>query len=126
MSDSHEGGSATTFGLFDWIDSDGERDAAQLYRERLDLLVDAESNGFDIYHVAEHHGTPLGLVPSPNVFLAAAAMRTTRIRLCPLVYVLPLYQPERLAEEIAMLDQLSGGRLEIGFGRGGNPYELLP
>lgn len=116
---------AVTFGLFDWVDADGVRDAAQLYRERLDLLVDAESQGFDIYHVAEHHGTPLGLAPSPSVFLAAAAMRTTRIRLCPLVYVLPLHHPTRLAEEIAMLDQLSGGRLEIGVGKGGNPYELL-
>jgi alkanesulfonate monooxygenase SsuD/methylene tetrahydromethanopterin reductase-like flavin-dependent oxidoreductase (luciferase family) len=116
---------AVTFGLFDWVDSDGVREAGQLYRERLDLLADAESHGFDIYHLAEHHGTPLGLVPSPSVFLAAAAMCTTRIRLCPLVYVLPLYHPARLAEEIAMLDQLSGGRLEIGFGKGGNPHELL-
>jgi alkanesulfonate monooxygenase SsuD/methylene tetrahydromethanopterin reductase-like flavin-dependent oxidoreductase (luciferase family) len=114
-----------TIGLFDWIDSDGVREAGQLYRERLDLLADAEAQGFDIYHLAEHHGTPLGLAPSPSVFLAAAAMRTARIRLCPLVYVLPLYQPTRLAEEIAMLDQLTGGRLEIGFGKGGNPYELL-
>ena len=116
--------SAVTLGLFDWVDADGVRDAGQLYTERLDLLADAESAGFDIYHLAEHHGTPLGLAPSPSVFLAAAAVRTTRIRLCPLVYVLPLYHPTRLAEEIAMLDQLSGGRLEIGVGKGGNPYEL--
>jgi alkanesulfonate monooxygenase SsuD/methylene tetrahydromethanopterin reductase-like flavin-dependent oxidoreductase (luciferase family) len=121
----HEGGPAVTFGLFDWVDADGVREPGQLYRERLDLLGDAEAQGFDIYHLAEHHGTPLGLVPSPSVFLAAAAVRTTRIRLCPLVYVLPLYHPVRLAEEIAMLDQLSGGRLEVGFGKGGNPYELL-
>jgi alkanesulfonate monooxygenase SsuD/methylene tetrahydromethanopterin reductase-like flavin-dependent oxidoreductase (luciferase family) len=114
-----------TIGLFDWIDADGVRETGQLYRERLDLVADAEAHGFDIYHLAEHHGTPLGLAPSPNVFLAAAAMRTARIRLCPLVYVLPLYQPTRLAEEIAMLGHLSGGRLEIGFGKGGNPYELL-
>ncbi len=120
-----ENSGPVTFGLFDWVDADGVRDAGQLYRERLDLLADAESSGFDIYHLAEHHGTPLGLAPSPNVFLAAAAMRTTRIRLCPLVYVLPLYHPARLAEEIAMLDQLSAGRLEVGFGKGGNPHELL-
>ncbi len=120
------GGATVTFRLFDWVDSDGVREPGQLYHERLDLLADAESQAFDIYHLAEHDGTPLGLVPSPNVFLAAAAVRTTQIRLCPLVYVLPLYQPARLAEEIAMLDQLSGGRLEIGFGKGGNPYELLP
>jgi len=119
-----DGGAAVTIGLFAWVDTDGVREAGQLYRERLDLLAYAESCGFDIYHLAEHHGTPLGLVPSPSVYLAAAAMRTTRIRLCPLVYVLPLYHPVRLAEEIAMLDQLSGGRLEVGFGKGGNPYEL--
>jgi alkanesulfonate monooxygenase SsuD/methylene tetrahydromethanopterin reductase-like flavin-dependent oxidoreductase (luciferase family) len=118
-------GAGVTFGLFDWVDADGVRQPGQLYRERLDLLVLAESLGFDIYHLAEHHGTPLGLVPSPSVFLAAAAARTSRIRLCPLVYVLPLYQPVRLAEEIAMLDQLSEGRLEVGFGKGGNPYELF-
>jgi alkanesulfonate monooxygenase SsuD/methylene tetrahydromethanopterin reductase-like flavin-dependent oxidoreductase (luciferase family) len=118
-------GPAVTLGLFDWVDADGVREAGQLYRERLDLLADAESRGFDVYHLAEHHGTPLGLAPSPSVLLAAAAVRTTRIRLCPLVYVLPLYHPVRLAEEIAMLDQLSGGRLEIGVGKGGNPYELL-
>jgi alkanesulfonate monooxygenase SsuD/methylene tetrahydromethanopterin reductase-like flavin-dependent oxidoreductase (luciferase family) len=120
-----DSGPAVTFGLFDWVDADGVREPGQLYRERLDLLAGAEALGFDVYHLAEHHGTPLGLVPSPSVFMAAAAMRTTRIRLCPLVYVLPLYHPARLAEEIAMLDQLSGGRLEIGFGKGGNPYELL-
>jgi alkanesulfonate monooxygenase SsuD/methylene tetrahydromethanopterin reductase-like flavin-dependent oxidoreductase (luciferase family) len=122
----NQGAAAVTFGLFDWVDADGVRDPGQLYAERLELLAEAERQGFDIYHVAEHHGTPLGLVPSPGVFLAAAAMRTTRIRLCPLVYVLPLYEPTRLAEEIAMLDHLSAGRLEIGFGKGGNPYELLP
>jgi alkanesulfonate monooxygenase SsuD/methylene tetrahydromethanopterin reductase-like flavin-dependent oxidoreductase (luciferase family) len=125
VSPEQRSGPAVTFGLFDWVDADGVRETGQLYRERLDLLADAEAQGFDIYHLAEHHGTPLGLVPSPGVFLAAAAMRTTRIRLCPLVYVLPFYHPVRLAEEIAMLDQLSEGRLEIGFGKGGNPYELL-
>lgn len=119
------GAPEVTFGLFDWVDSDGVRSPGQLYRERLDLVADAEACGFDIYHLAEHHGTPLGLAPSPSVFLAAAAVRTTRIRLCPLVYVLPFYHPVRLAEEIAMLDQLSEGRLDVGVGRGSNPYEAL-
>jgi alkanesulfonate monooxygenase SsuD/methylene tetrahydromethanopterin reductase-like flavin-dependent oxidoreductase (luciferase family) len=125
VSPDHTSAARVTLGLFDWVDADGVREAGQLYRERLDLVAEAEARGFDIYHLAEHHGTPLGLAPSPSVFLAAAAVRTSRIRLCPLVYVLPLYHPVRLAEEIAMLDQLSGGRLEIGFGKGGNPYELL-
>jgi alkanesulfonate monooxygenase SsuD/methylene tetrahydromethanopterin reductase-like flavin-dependent oxidoreductase (luciferase family) len=119
------GAPAITLGVFDWVDSDGVREPSQLYRERLDLVADAEACGFDIYHVAEHHGTPLGLAPSPSVFLAAAAVRTSRIRLCPLVYVLPFYHPVRLAEEIAMLDQLSEGRLDVGIGRGSSPYEAL-
>ena len=112
-----------TFGVFDWVDRNEAMTPAEQYRSRLSLLQHAEALGFDIYHVAEHHGTPLGLVGSPNMLLAAAARVTTRIRLNPLVYVLPLHQPLRLAEECAMLDQLSGGRLEIGVGKGSSPYE---
>ena len=116
-------GDGVTFGLFDWVDDDGTHEVARLYEERLQMVEHAEAQGFDIYHLAEHHGTPIGLASSPNVFLAAVAQRTSRIRLCPLVYVLPLYNPLRLVEEIRMLDQLSGGRLEVGFGRGSSPYE---
>jgi alkanesulfonate monooxygenase SsuD/methylene tetrahydromethanopterin reductase-like flavin-dependent oxidoreductase (luciferase family) len=58
------------------------------------------------------------------VFLAAVAERTKRLRFGPMVYALPLYHPLRLIEEICMLDQMSGGRLEIGFGRGASPIEL--
>ena len=112
-----------SFGLFDWID----RAAAslhQLYEERLQLLEVADTAGFFCYHLAEHHATPLGMAPSPALFLASAAQRTQRIRLGPLVYLLPLYNPLRLIEEVCMLDQLSGGRLELGVGRGVVPYEL--
>jgi alkanesulfonate monooxygenase SsuD/methylene tetrahydromethanopterin reductase-like flavin-dependent oxidoreductase (luciferase family) len=59
------------------------------------------------------------MASSPSVFLAAAIQRTSKIRLGPLVYVLPLYHPLRLYEEICMLDHLSGGRLTVGVGRGG-------
>jgi len=75
--------------------------------------------------LAEHHSTPLGLAPSPSVFLSAIAQRTRRLRFGPLVYALPLYHPLRMIEEICMLDQLSRGRLEIGFGRGSVPAELV-
>src|SRR5256714_14327147 len=75
-------------------------------------------------HVAEHHSTQLGMSPSPSVFLALAAQRTRRLRLGPLVYTLPLYHPLRLAEEICTLDNLSGGRLELGVGRGVSPLEI--
>ena len=62
--------------------------------------------------------------PSPSVFLAAVAQRTKRLRFGPLVYTLALYHPLRLADEICMLDQLSGGRFELGVGRGVSPFEI--
>ncbi len=111
------------FGLFDWIDR-GNAPLQQLYEERLRLLEVADSAGFLGYHLAEHHFTPLGMAPSPALFLSAAAQRTKHIRLGPLGYLLPLYNPLRLIEEVCMLDQLSNGRLDLGFGRGISPYEL--
>src|SRR5499426_2101226 len=112
-----------TFGLFDWIDR-GKAPLQQLYEERLQLLEAADAAGFYGYHLAEHHATPLGGAPSPALFLSAAAQRTRQIRLGPLVYLLPLYNPLRLIEEVCMLDHLSDGRLELGIGRGVSPYEL--
>jgi len=114
---------ALRFGIFDWLDDAG-RPTADLYEERLRMVELADQGPFWCYHLADHHGTPLGLAPSPNLFLAAAAERTRRIRLGTLVNVLPLYEPVRLWEEVCMLDHLSGGRLELGIGRGGNPAEL--
>ncbi len=114
---------AVTFGLFDWIDR-GKAPLHQLYEERLQFLEAADEMDFFCYHLAEHHATPLGMAPSPALFLTAAAQRTRRIRLGPLVYLLPIYHPLRLIEEVCMLDQLSGGRLELGVGRGVSPYEL--
>ena len=63
-------------------------------------------------------------MPSPGLFLSAVAQRTRRIHFGPLCYLLPLYTPARLIEEICMLDHLSGGRLEVGVGRGIVPFEL--
>ncbi len=110
-------------GLFDHI-SNGARPLAQLFDERLDFVKACDEAGFYCLHLAEHHATPLNMVPVPGVFLGAAARVTKRIRLGPLVYLLPLYSPLRLAEEIAMLDHLSHGRLEVGVGRGVSPFEL--
>jgi alkanesulfonate monooxygenase SsuD/methylene tetrahydromethanopterin reductase-like flavin-dependent oxidoreductase (luciferase family) len=64
------------------------------------------------------------MAPSPSVFLSAVAQRTKRMRFGPLIYALPLYHPLRMIEEICMLDQMSGGRLDMGFGRGASPIEL--
>ena len=111
------------FGVFDHMDRSGS-DLGQQYRDRLTLIEAYDRAGFYGYHVAEHHGTPLGLSPSPSVFLSAVAQRTERLRFGPMVYVLSTYHPLRILEEICMLDQLSGGRLEVGIGRGISPIEL--
>jgi alkanesulfonate monooxygenase SsuD/methylene tetrahydromethanopterin reductase-like flavin-dependent oxidoreductase (luciferase family) len=105
------------FGAFDHLDKSGAP-LPDVYRQRLDLVEAYDKAGFHAFHLAEHHASPLGLAPSPSVFLAAVAARTRKLRFGPLVYTLPLYQPLRLLEEIGMLDQMSGGRLEMGVGRG--------
>ncbi len=105
------------FGIFDHVDDSG-LPLAEHYAARLRMVEALDKLEFYSYHVAEHHGTPLGLAPSPSVYLSAVAQRTRRLRFGPMVYVAALYHPLRLAEEICMLDQMSGGRLQIGLGRG--------
>jgi alkanesulfonate monooxygenase SsuD/methylene tetrahydromethanopterin reductase-like flavin-dependent oxidoreductase (luciferase family) len=112
------------FGIFDWIDRNDRLSLAETYEQRLRMLELADEAGIWCYHLAEHHGTPLAVAPSPNLFLAAAAERTSRLRFGPLVQLLPLYNPLRNIEEICQLDNLSGGRLELGVGRGVSPEEL--
>ncbi|HXQ50150.1 MAG TPA: LLM class flavin-dependent oxidoreductase [Stellaceae bacterium] len=111
------------FGIFDHLDRN-DLPLAEYYEARLKIIEAYDRAGFYCYHLAEHHATPLGMAPSPSVFLAAIAQRTKRLRFGPMVYALPLYHPLRMVEEICMLDQLSGGRLDIGFGRGSSPVEL--
>jgi alkanesulfonate monooxygenase SsuD/methylene tetrahydromethanopterin reductase-like flavin-dependent oxidoreductase (luciferase family) len=110
-------------GVFDHMDR-GVAPLDRFYEERLKLVEAYDRAGFHGYHVAEHHATPLGVAPSPGVWLAAVAQRTKRLRFGPLVYLLPLYHPIKLLEEICMLDQISGGRLLLGVGRGISPIEL--
>lgn len=114
------------YGIFDQSEQPGGLTPGELYESRLQLAVRAEQLGFWGYHKSEHHMTSLDHAPSIGLFLAALAQRTTTIRLCSLVHLLPFYHPLRLIEEICVLDHLSGGRLEIGFGRGisGPEHEL--
>ena len=114
---------AMKFGIFDHLDRRDEP-LKQFFDERLAFVSAAEEVGFHGYHIAEHHGTPLGMAPSPSVYLAAVASRTERLRFGPMMYLLPLYDPLRLVEEIGMLDNMSGGRLELGVGRGVSPHEI--
>jgi alkanesulfonate monooxygenase SsuD/methylene tetrahydromethanopterin reductase-like flavin-dependent oxidoreductase (luciferase family) len=111
------------FGIFDHLDR-SDLPLRDFYEQRLQLIEAYDRASFYGYHVAEHHFTPLGMAPSPSVFLSAIAQRTKRLRFGTFVYALPLHHPLRVLEEICMLDHLSGGRLEIGFGRGSVPYEI--
>jgi len=111
------------FGLFDHVDLN-DRPLSQQLRERIAFVLAAEKAGFYCYHVAEHHATPLNMVPVPGVYLGALAGATSSIRLGPLGYLLPLYSPLRLIEEICILDHLCNGRLDVGVGRGISPFEL--
>jgi alkanesulfonate monooxygenase SsuD/methylene tetrahydromethanopterin reductase-like flavin-dependent oxidoreductase (luciferase family) len=110
------------FGVFDHMDDAGVP-LSQLYSERLQLVAAYDRAGIYGYHLAEHHSTPLGCAASPALFLAQVAALTKRLRFGPLVYLLPFYHPLRLIEEICMLDQMSGGRFELGVGRGVSPFE---
>jgi alkanesulfonate monooxygenase SsuD/methylene tetrahydromethanopterin reductase-like flavin-dependent oxidoreductase (luciferase family) len=114
---------ALTFGVFDHMDQ-GASVLTDQYEARLALVEAYDRGGFHAYHLAEHHATPLGMAPSPSVFLAAVAQRSSRLRFGALVNTLTLHHPLRLAEEICMLDQMSGGRLELGIGKGISPHEL--
>jgi alkanesulfonate monooxygenase SsuD/methylene tetrahydromethanopterin reductase-like flavin-dependent oxidoreductase (luciferase family) len=116
-------GNGMEFGVFDHLDRYGGA-LADYYEDRLRIAQAYDRAGFYGYHVAEHHSTPLGMAPSPSVFLSAVAQRTQRLRFGPLVWPMPLYHPLRLIEEICMLDHLSRGRLELGFGRGAVPTEI--
>lgn len=105
------------WGVFDHVDADG-RAPGLVYRDRLALVEALDRLDAHAYFVAEHHGTPLGLAPSPGLLLSAMAARTRRIGLGALIHIAQLYHPMRLAEELCMLDHLSDGRLQLGLGRG--------
>lgn len=111
------------FGVIDHVDHQNIP-ISQTFDERLEQIVKFDTDGFQAYHITEHHFTDHGLASSPIAFLAAAARITKNIKLVPTVFVLPTYHPLRLAEEICMLDQLSHGRVEFGVGRGIVPHEL--
>ena len=111
------------FGIFDHLDDSGAP-LHRHYEDRLRLVEGYDRLGYYAYHLAEHHNTPLGYAPSPSVFLSAVAQRTKRLKFGPMVYLLPLYHPLRLIDEVCMLDQLSNGRFLYGVGRGISPIEV--
>ncbi|MFN8633824.1 MAG: LLM class flavin-dependent oxidoreductase [Chloroflexota bacterium] len=100
-------------------------DAADSYRFALDLYQAAEELGYDTGWIAQHHFlNGDGRLPSVFPFLAAAAQRTRRIRLGTAIVILPMEDPVRVAEDAAFVDTISGGRLELGLGTGGDPLSF--
>jgi alkanesulfonate monooxygenase SsuD/methylene tetrahydromethanopterin reductase-like flavin-dependent oxidoreductase (luciferase family) len=105
--------------LYDFRNPDQwRRPWADVYAETLDLVAWSETAGFEGAWVPEHHGADDGYLPSPNLALAAIAARTSTIRIGAALAIAPLYHPVRFAEECAVLDILSGGRLETALGLG--------
>jgi alkanesulfonate monooxygenase SsuD/methylene tetrahydromethanopterin reductase-like flavin-dependent oxidoreductase (luciferase family) len=102
----------------------GRGDVTTTYRNAQELFVVADQLGFDVGWVAQHHAPRGGGgLPSPWTFLAHAAALTSRIRLSTAITVLPLENPIRLAEDLSVVDTLSGGRVEIGVGSGAGEVE---
>ena len=97
--------------------------ADALYAAALDMARYADEHGFDSVTVSEHHGTDDGFLPSPLVLAAALAGRTQRIRIGISALLAPLYDPLRLAEDLAVLDLASGGRVATTLGLGYRPEE---
>ncbi len=110
------------FDLFYQLPEGAGQNTAQRYRELISEAAEADVLGFDTVWLAEVHFAPgFSVMPTPLMILAAIAERTTRIRLGMAVNLMPLHHPIRLAEEVATLDVLSGGRVEFGAGRGAFP-----
>ena len=110
------------FGVFDWIESSSAA-PAEIFEHKLQIAEIADAAGFRGWHLAEHQGTPLSIDGAPSLMIAAAAQRTRRLRLGALTWCLPWYNPYRFYSEICMLDHMSGGRLDLGVGRGVSAIE---
>jgi natural product biosynthesis luciferase-like monooxygenase protein len=112
------------FGIFQLLPGAG-RLPSDVYDHNLEMARAAEQLGFYSIWVAEHHFSEYGLVNDTLLYLTAAAAQTSRIRLGTGVVVVPLHNPIRLAENIAFVDALSRGRLDVGIGRGYQTHEFV-
>ncbi len=106
------------FGTFSYNQARPWVPERQAFEELLEQIQLTERLGFDEAWFAEHHHSDYGMLASPNLIIAALADRTKKLRFGNLVNALPLHDPMRLAQECAILDILTGGRLNVGLGRG--------
>jgi len=111
-------------GMLHLFENPMDRTEEEIVDEQFDLMVKAEEYGFDSVWPAEQHFSEYGYCASPAVSLAAVAARTKTIRLGTGVVVLPLNHPIRVAEDYAIVDLLSKGRVDLGVGRGYQPHEF--
>lgn len=111
------------FGIMNLFPAEGDDDA-QVLRDTLEEIEIADQLGFDSCWLAEHHFSRYGILGNPLLLGAAIAERTQRITIGTAVVVVPLHDPLRVAEDAALLDILSGGRLVLGIGRGYQPAEF--
>lgn len=114
------------FGVFDTIAPDQRSDLAAAYDAHIDLACTAESLGYDYYFFIEHQNALFPVISTPNVYLAAVARATSTLRFGAMVFQLPMHHPIRLAQDAAMVDQLSRGRLEFAIGYGTQSREFVP
>jgi alkanesulfonate monooxygenase SsuD/methylene tetrahydromethanopterin reductase-like flavin-dependent oxidoreductase (luciferase family) len=112
-----------TFGIFDHIEDIPGTPTQRLFQDRIELVKLADEAGFTSFHLAEHHGSGLCMAPSQEIFIGAASQVTKTIRLGPMVKLLPLHHPVQIIEDMCVADQLTGGRLDFGVGRGVSPVE---
>jgi len=112
------------FGMLHLFENPLGRTEKEIVDEQFDIMVRSEEYGFDSVWPAEHHFSEYGYCASPAVSLAAVAARTKKIRLGTGVVVLPLNHPIRIAEDYAIIDLMSGGRVDLGLGRGYQPHEF--
>src|SRR5687768_7972235 len=110
---------AMEFGLFFLMQRDEAWSEQAVYDSALEQMVAAEPHGYASVWIAEHHFNDYGLCPTPPVLASFVAARTRSLRLGMGVSLLPLHHPVDLAEQLAVLDVVSGGRLDVGIGRGG-------
>ena len=112
------------FGTFLLMQSPSARSSQEIYARGLEIAQASETLGFDNVWLAEHHFSTYGYSSRPAQLATYIAARTARIRVGTAVIVVPLHHPLVIAEEIATLDLLAGGRVDIGLGRGYQPYEF--
>ena len=112
------------FGMLHLFENPKGRTEYQIVHEQMDLMLAAEEYGFHSIWPAEHHFSEYGYCASPSLTLAHLAAKTKNVRLGTGVVVLPFNHPLRVAEDYAMLDLLSDGRVELGLGRGYQPHEF--